>query len=286
MKSLANLNSRLQMGILSIDRVFAIMDQMPKIIDKPDAKVFKARKGIIKVDNIKFSYVSNVEILHGINLEVEAGEKVAIVGAAGSGKSTLINLILRFYDVKEGSIKIDGEDIRDITIKSLRDNIAFVSQDVVLFDDTIRKNILMGKSNATDEEVVEAAKNAAAHNFIMRQEHGYNTIVGERGGNLSGGQKQMISIARAMLKNAPILLLDEATSSLDSKSERMVQEGLERLMQDRTSIVIAHRLSTIINADKIYVFESGNIVESGTHKELLALNGYYTSLYKLQFMQD
>ncbi|MCA6072465.1 MAG: ABC transporter ATP-binding protein/permease [Endomicrobium sp.] len=286
MKSLANLNSRLQMGILSIDRVFAIMDQMPKIIDKPDAKVFKARKGIIKVDNIKFSYVSNVEILHGINLEVEEGEKVAIVGAAGSGKSTLINLILRFYDVKEGSIKIDGEDIRDITIKSLRDNIAFVSQDVVLFDDTIRKNILMGKSNATDEEVVEAAKNAAAHNFIMTQKHGYNTIVGERGGNLSGGQKQMISIARAMLKNAPILLLDEATSSLDSKSERMVQEGLERLMQDRTSIVIAHRLSTIINADKIYVFESGNIVESGTHKELLALNGYYTSLYKLQFMQD
>ncbi|MCA6070821.1 MAG: ABC transporter ATP-binding protein/permease [Endomicrobium sp.] len=286
MKSLANLNLRLQTGIVSIDRVFAIMDQMPKIVDKPNAKVFKARKGIIKVDNIKFSYVSDVEILHGINLEVKEGEKVAIVGAAGSGKSTLINLILRFYDVKEGSVKIDGEDIRDITIKSLRDNIAFVSQDVVLFDDTIRKNILMGKLNAADEEAVEAAKNAAAHNFIMRQEYGYDTIVGERGGNLSGGQKQMISIARAMLKNAPVLLLDEATSSLDSKSERMVQEGLEKLMQGRTSIVIAHRLSTIINADRIYVFESGNIVESGTHKELLALNGCYANLYKLQFMQD
>ena len=259
MKSLANLNLRLQMGIVSMNRVFAIMDQIPKIVDKPNAKIFEARKGIIKVDNIKFNYVPDVEILHGINLEVKEGEKVAIVGAAGSGKSTLINLILRFYDVKEGGIKIDGEDIRNITIKSLRDNIAFVSQDVVLFDDTIKKNILMGKFNAADEEVVEAAKSATAHSFIMKQEHGYDTIVGERGGNLSGGQKQMISIARAMLKNAPILLLDEATSSLDSKSERMVQEGLERLVQGRTSIVIAHSLSTIINADKIYLEPSAKL---------------------------
>jgi subfamily B ATP-binding cassette protein MsbA len=285
MKSLANLNSRVQMGIVAIDRVFSVIDKKPKIVSKPDAKVFKATKGIIKVDNVKFNYTEDVEVLHGINLEVKEGEKVAVVGAAGSGKSTLINLILRFYDVKEGSIKIDGHDIRGVTLESLRDNIAFVSQDVVLFDDTIKKNILMGKPNATDEEAINAAKHAAAHNFIMNQDQGYDTVVGERGGNLSGGQKQMISIARAMLKDAPILLLDEATSSLDSKSERMVQEGLERLMKGRTSIVIAHRLSTIISSDKIYVFESGNIVESGTHVELLALNGYYANLYKIQFMQ-
>lgn len=286
MKNLANLNSRMQMGIMAIDRVFTVMENKPKIADKPEAKVFKAKKGQIIVKNVKFSYIPNVEVLRDINLEVKEGEKVAIVGAAGSGKSTLINLILRFYDVKDGSIKIDGEDIRDITIKSLRDSIAFVSQDVVLFDDTIKKNILMGSPDATDEEAIEAAKNAAAHNFIVNQNQGYDTVVGERGGNLSGGQKQMISIARAMLKNAPILLLDEATSSLDSKSERRVQEGLERLMHGRTSMVIAHRLSTIINANKIYVFESGNIVESGTHKELLALNGYYANLYRLQFMDE
>jgi subfamily B ATP-binding cassette protein MsbA len=286
MKSLANLNSRLQMGIVAIDRVFAVMDRTPKIIDKPDAKIFKAKKGIINVEKVKFSYVHGVKILHDINLEVKEGEKVAIVGGAGSGKSTLINLILRFYDVQEGSIKIDGEDIRDITIKSLRGNIAFVSQDAVLFDDTIKKNISMGKPDATDEEILRAAKNAAAHNFIMNRNRGYDNIVGEKGGNLSGGQKQMISIARAMLKDAPILLLDEATSSLDSKSERMVQESLERLMKSRTSIVIAHRLSTIINSDKIYVFESGNIVEAGTHKELLLLDGYYANLYKMQFIRD
>jgi subfamily B ATP-binding cassette protein MsbA len=286
MKSLANLNSRVQMGIIAIDRIFTVMENKPKIVDKPEAKEFKARKGQIEVKNVKFSYVPGIEVLRSINLEVKEGEKVAIIGAAGSGKSTLINLMLRFYDVKDGSIKIDGEDIRDITIKSLRNNMAFVSQDVVLFDDTIKKNILMGRPDATSEEAIEAAKNAAAHNFIVNQNQGYDTVVGERGGNLSGGQKQMISIARAMLKNAPILLLDEATSSLDSKSERMVQEGLERLMYGRTSIVIAHRLSTIINSDKIYVLESGNIVESGTHKELLALNGYYANLYKLQFMQE
>jgi subfamily B ATP-binding cassette protein MsbA len=286
MKSLANLNSRVQMGIAAIDRIFSVIDKKPIIVNKPDAKNFKVTKGVIKVDNVKFDYTKGVEVLHGINLEVKEGEKIAVVGAAGSGKSTLINLILRFYDVKEGSIKIDGQDIRDVTIESLRDNIAFVSQDVVLFDDTIKKNILMGKPNATDEEAISAAKHAAAHNFIINQDQGYDTVVGERGSNLSGGQKQMISIARAMLKNAPILLLDEATSSLDSKSERMVQEGLERLMKDRTSIVIAHRLSTIINSDKIYVFESGNIVEVGTHAQLLALNGYYANLYKIQFMQD
>ncbi|MDR0398319.1 MAG: ABC transporter ATP-binding protein/permease [Endomicrobium sp.] len=284
MKSLANLNATLQMGIMAIDRIFAIMDRKPVIANKHRAYDLKVDKGTIKVKKVKFEYVDGVEILHGVNLEVKSGEKIAIVGAAGSGKSTLINLLLRFYDVKDGSIEIDGQDIRDVSIRSLRENIAFVSQDVVLFDDTIKNNILMGRFGATYNEAIEAAKHAAAHNFIMKQEHGYDTVVGERGGSLSGGQKQMVSIARAMLKNAPILLLDEATSSLDSKSERMVQEGLEKLMKGRTSIVIAHRLSTIINSDRIYVFESGNIVEVGTHKELLALNGYYANLYKIQFM--
>ncbi|MDR1087499.1 MAG: ABC transporter ATP-binding protein/permease [Endomicrobium sp.] len=284
MKSLANLNSTLQMGIMAIDRIFAIMDKKPVIMDKPRAYDLKVDKGVIRIKKVRFEYVPNVEILHGINLEVNPGEKIAIVGAAGSGKSTLINLLLRFYDVKNGSIEIDGQDIRDVTIRSLRSNIAFVSQDVVLFDDTIKNNILMGRSGATDDEAIEYAKHATAHNFIMKQKDGYDTVVGERGGSLSGGQKQMVSIARAMLKNVPILLLDEATSSLDSKSEKMVQEGLEKLMKGRTSIVIAHRLSTIINSDRIYVFESGNIVEVGTHKELLELNGYYANLYKIQFM--
>jgi subfamily B ATP-binding cassette protein MsbA len=286
MKSLAGLNMRIQMGIIAIGRIFTVMDQNPAIVDKTDAKVFKATRGIIKVDNVKFGYVPGVEVLHSINLEVREGEKVAIVGAVGSGKSTLINLILRFYDVREGSIKIDGEDVRDVTMKSLRDNIAFVPQEVVLFDDTIKKNILVGRPDATDEEVIEASKSAAAHGFIINQDCKYDTLVGERGSNLSGGQKQMISIARAMLKNAPIILLDEATSSLDSKSEKMVQNGLERLIKGRTSITIAHRLSTVVNSDRIYVFDSGSIVESGTHKKLLALNGFYTNIYRLQFMHN
>jgi len=286
LKSLANFGSYIQIGVAAVDRVFTIMDQNPKIVDKPNAKMFKATHGVINIVNVKFGYIPGIEVLHGINLGVNKGEKVAFVGAAGSGKSTLINLILRFYDVEEGSIKIDGDDIRDLRIRSLRDNVAFVSQEVVLFNDTIKNNILVGRPNATNDEIIEASRKASIHNFIINQKEGYDTIVGEGGSNLSGGQKQMISIARAMLKNAPILLLDEATSSLDSISEKIVQEGLEVLMKDRTSIVVAHRLSTIISSDRIYVFESGNIVESGTHKELLDLNGYYTNLYNIQFIQD
>ncbi|MDR1941685.1 MAG: ATP-binding cassette domain-containing protein [Endomicrobium sp.] len=283
MKSIASLNMRVQMGVKAIERVFTIMNAEPVIYDKADAKELEVSKGRILIDNIKFDYAPGHEVLHGISMEIKEGETVAIVGAAGSGKSTIINLLLRFYDVKEGRVLIDGQDVRDVRLKSLRNKIAFVSQDVVLFDDTIEKNILMGNPDASAQDAIEAAKNAAADNFITHQKNGYNTVVGERGGNLSGGQKQMISIARAMLKNAPILLLDEATSSLDTKSERMVQEGLEKLMKGRTSIVIAHRLSTIVNADRIYVFDSGNIVESGTHKELLVQNGYYSTLYNMQF---
>jgi subfamily B ATP-binding cassette protein MsbA len=284
MKSLANLNMHIQTGLAAIERIFRIMDKKPKIINKIDAKEFKSERGIIKIDKIGFGYVTGVEVLHGISMEVHRNEKIAVVGSTGSGKSTLINLILRFFDVNYGSIKIDGEDIRNFTIESLRKNIALVSQDVVLFNDTIKKNILIGRPDAMDKEAIEAAKSAAVQEFIISKNCGYDTIVGERGNNLSGGQKQMISIARAMLKNAPILLLDEATSSLDFRSEKIVQERIEKLMEGRTSIVVAHRLSTIINADRIYVFESGNIVESGTHKELLALNKHYASLYNLQFM--
>jgi subfamily B ATP-binding cassette protein MsbA len=283
MKSIANLNMRVQMGIMAIERVFSIMDKQPVIFDKPDAKPLEVTKGKITIEDVKFDYIPGHEVLHGVSMDIKEGETVAIVGAAGSGKSTIINLLLRFYDVKSGRVMIDGQDVREARLKSLRDKIAFVSQDVVLFDDTIEKNILMGNPSATREQAVEAAKNAAADDFIVKQKNGYDTVVGERGGNLSGGQKQMVSIARAMLKNAPILLLDEATSSLDTKSERMVQEGLEKLMRGRTSIVIAHRLSTIVNADRIYVFDSGKIVENGTHKELLALNGYYAALYNMQF---
>ncbi|MDR1928504.1 MAG: ABC transporter ATP-binding protein/permease [Endomicrobium sp.] len=285
MKSLASLNSNIQIGLAAINRIFSIIDKKPKVLNRYNAKIFKTTKGIIKISHVKFSYISNIEVLHNINLEINEGEKVVFVGPAGSGKSTLINLILRFYDVKEGKIEIDGEDIRNITMKSLRENIALVSQDIILFDDTIKKNILMGNPNATYDDAIKAAKNASAHNFILNQIKGYDTVVGERGSNLSGGQKQMISIARAMLKNSKILLLDEATSSLDSKSEKMVQESLNALMIGKTSIFITHRLSNVINSDRIYVFETGNIVESGTHKELLELNGYYANLCKLQYLQ-
>ena len=219
-------------------------------------------------------------------MTAKAGQTVAVVGHSGSGKSSLINLIPRFYDPQQGQILIDGQDIQSVTLESLRKQVAYVSQDVIIFDDTIKNNIRYGTSDATDEQVIAAAKAAAAHDFIMGTEKGYDTVLGERGGRLSGGQRQMISIARAMLKNAPILLLDEATSALDSKSERIVQDSLDTLMKGRTSIVIAHRLSTVINADRIYVFNDGEVVDSGTHEELLTHDGIYAQLYRLQFMKD
>lgn len=283
LKSLASLNVSLQMGVSSLTRIFDLFDTKPIIKNKKDAKDLIITTGGIEVKNVDFSYNSSREVLHNISMNIEPNKTTAIVGFSGSGKSTLINLLLRFYDINSGSIKIDGQDIRDVTLHSLRENIALVSQDVVLFDESIKENIIFGKQNVRDEDVVEAAKLAAADSFIRNQPHGYNTQVGEMGSNLSGGQKQMISIARAMLKNAPILLLDEATSSLDSKSENQVQKSLERLMKGRTTVVIAHRLSTIINAHKIYVFSEGKIVEEGNHEELLKLNGFYATLYNLQY---
>lgn len=286
MKNIANLHLRMQMGIASMQRLFDMMDTPPAIHDAPDARELKINSADLDVKNITFSYDGEHQVLKNVSLTAKAGQTVAVVGHSGSGKSSLINLIPRFYDPQQGQILIDGQDIQSVTLESLRKQVAYVSQDVIIFDDTIKNNIRYGTSDATDEQVIAAAKAAAAHDFIMGTEKGYDTVLGERGGRLSGGQRQMISIARAMLKNAPILLLDEATSALDSKSERIVQDSLDTLMKGRTSIVIAHRLSTVINADRIYVFNDGEVVDSGTHEELLTHDGIYAQLYRLQFMKD
>lgn len=283
LKNLATLNVSLQMGIAALNRIFSIFNTKPVIKDLKNAIDLDVKTGKIVIKDVSFGYEKDIEILHNINMVIEPNKTTAIVGFSGSGKSTLINLLLRYYDVNSGSIKIDGQDLREVKVESLRKNIALVSQDVVLFDDTIKENIKFGEENISDERIKEVAKLAAADDFIRNQPNGYDTIVGEMGKNLSGGQKQMISIARAMLKNAPILLLDEATSSLDSKSESQVQNSLEKLMEGRTTVVIAHRLSTIINAHKIYVFSEGKIVEEGNHKELIKLNGFYAKLYNLQY---
>lgn len=283
LKNLATLNVSLQMGIAALNRIFSIFNTKPVIKDLKNAIDLDVKIGKIVIKDVSFGYEKDIEILHNINMVIEPNKTTAIVGFSGSGKSTLINLLLRYYDVNSGSIKIDGQDLREVKVESLRKNIALVSQDVVLFDDTIKENIKFGEENISDERIKEVAKLAAADDFINNQPNGYDTIVGEMGKNLSGGQKQMISIARAMLKNAPILLLDEATSSLDSKSESQVQNSLEKLMEGRTTVVIAHRLSTIINAHKIYVFSEGKIVEEGNHKELIKLNGFYAKLYNLQY---
>ncbi len=286
MKNVAGLHMRMQMGVASMQRLFSMLDIEPKIVDAPDAQDLNVSEGKINIENINFSYDGEHPVLTDVSLTAEPGQTIALVGHSGSGKSTLINFLPRFYDPQKGRILIDGQDISRVTLESLRRNIAYVSQDVILFNDTIKNNIRYGSPDATDEQVVEASKTAAADKFISQMENGYDTMLGEQGSGLSGGQRQMISIARAMLKNAPILLLDEATSALDSKSEKIVQDSLEVLMKGRTSIVIAHRLSTIVNADKIYVFNEGRIVDSGTHKELLSHDGIYAQLYKIQFMKE
>ena len=285
MKNIANLHMRMQMGVASMLRLYAMLDIVPAIREMPNAEKLNVEKGKIEIKNVSFSYDGEREVLHNVSLTVNPDETVALVGHSGSGKSTLINFLPRFYDPQQGQILIDGQDIRQVTLESLRRQTAYVSQDVILFNDTVKNNIRYGSPDAADEQVVAAAKAAAAHDFIMNLENGYDTVLGEHGSGLSGGQRQMISIARDMLKNAPILLLDEATSALDSQSEHIVQKSLEKLMKGRTSIVIAHRLSTIIDADRICVFNDGEIVEQGTHEELLALDGIYAQLYKIQFMK-
>ena len=282
-KKLVNLNAQLQEGLAATERVFKILDVHPKIVDQPNALRVDEAKGNIIFENISFSYLENVPLIDKISLTIKKGQTVALVGHSGAGKTTILNLICRFFDPASGRITLDGTDIRKITMSSLRSNLALVSQDVTLFNDTIKENISYGTKVAALPEIQKAAKHAAAHDFIMELPNGYDTMIGENGVKLSGGQRQRIAIARAMLKNAPILLLDEATSSLDTKSERAVQEALSNLMQNRTTIVVAHRLSTIQSADLIHVIDEGRVAESGNHEELLQLNGAYAKLYEIQF---
>lgn len=285
LKSLSNLNTSLQSGLAAAERYFAAIDTQPTIGDAPDAASLELAQADIRLEDVSFHYADGDAGIRHITLAIPAGQTVALVGPSGSGKSTLINLILRFYDVQEGSITVGGIDIRHVTLASLRGNMALVSQETVLFDDTVRANIAYGREGANEEEIIAAAQNAAAHEFIMAMPQGYDTIIGADGVKLSGGQRQRLAIARAMLKNAPILLLDEATSALDTTSERQVQEALQTLMKNRTTVVIAHRLSTVQQADVIYVLRNGEIAESGDHETLLAANGAYAKLYHDQFEQ-
>ncbi|MGK2870755.1 MAG: ABC transporter ATP-binding protein [Alphaproteobacteria bacterium] len=283
LKSLATLSTALQEGLAAAARSFSVMDVKPTIKEAPDAAPLRVQQGRIRFEDVHFSYDENTPALRGIDLEIAPGQTVALVGPSGAGKSTMLNLIPRFYDVRSGRLTIDGADVREVTMASLREAIALVTQEPFLFDDTVRANIAYGRPEADSKDIEAAARAADAHDFITDLPQGYLTIVGEAGMRLSGGQRQRIAIARAMLKNAPILLLDEATSSLDTDSERQVQGALSRLMQGRTSLVIAHRLSTIMDADCIHVIVDGRIVESGTHQHLLAQNGMYAGLCRNQF---
>ena len=286
MKRLANLNASLQEGLAGAERMFKLLDTEPAIHEKPDAVDLGSVKGHIRLEDVRFSYGPGKAALDGLTLEVPAGKRVALVGASGAGKSTILNLIPRFYDVDEGRVTIDGTDVRDVTFASLFGGFALVSQEITLFDDTVRANIAYGRAGAEEDEIIEAAKNAAAHDFIVDLPDGYDTMVGEQGIKLSGGQRQRLAIARAMLKNAPVLLLDEATSALDTESERQIQAAMDKLMQGRTTLVIAHRLSTVTGADLIYVINKGRVIEQGTHVELMVRGGNYQRLYNLQFAEE
>jgi subfamily B ATP-binding cassette protein MsbA len=281
-KHLTRTNAAIQNGLAAAERLFEVLDEHNDVTNRPDADILKGIQHGLRFENVSFRYLDDWVLRH-INLEVRAGEVVALVGPSGGGKSTLSDLIPRFYDVNEGQVLIDGKDIRDVTLQSLREQIAVVTQFTFLFNDSVRNNIAYGAPERPLEEVIAAAKAANAHDFIMALPQGYDTIIGELGVRLSGGQRQRLAIARALLKNAPILILDEATSSLDTESERLVQDAIEQLMVGRTVLVIAHRLSTIQRADRILVLVDGQIVEEGRHEELLIHNAQYRRLYDLQF---
>ena len=273
-------------GVIGFKRIFDILSVDTEIKNEKDAVKLDKVSGSIKFNDVSFTYKSGRKIFEHLNLDIKAGEYVALVGSSGAGKSTLCNLIPRFYDINSGEILVDDIPVKKIDLESLRKNIGFVRQDVVLFSGTIADNIAYGKLNATREEIIAAAKNAHAHEFILNLEKGYDTYIGERGASLSGGQRQRIAIARAFLKNSPILIFDEATSSLDNESEKFIQKSMEDLAQNRTTIVIAHRLSTIRNAKRILVLSGGKIAEEGTHEELLNKNGIYADLYNMQFSKN
>ena len=289
-RAVGNLTARVNEGLAAAERIYELIDDRPKIVDHENARPLQISSGEITFENVTFRYseyqseVQAIPAVQQLSLRAEGGTTVALVGRSGAGKSTLINLIPRLFDVSDGRILIDGQNIRDVTIASLRDNISIVSQDVTLFDDTIRANIAIGRPTASDAEVVHAATAAAAHEFIEAQSDGYDTRIGDSGSRLSGGQRQRLALARAILKDAPILLLDEATSALDTHSERLVQKALAQFAKDRTTFVIAHRLSTVQNADMICVMEQGQIIESGEHSALLAREGAYAELCRSQLL--
>ena len=281
-RAIGQFNTVLNEATAALDRIYGLIDEPQTILEKPNAKALNAERGAVMFDKVSFSY-EETPALAGVSFEVAPGETVALVGPSGAGKSTVFNLLPRLYDVTGGAVRIDGQDVRDVTLASLRANIALVSQEAALFNDTIRANIALGREGATHADIEAAARNAAAHDFILALPRGYDTVVGDRGGNLSGGERQRVALARAFLRNAPILLLDEATSALDAESEAKVQEALGRLAKGRTVLVIAHRLATVRNADRILVLEQGKLVEMGKHDSLLANDGLYARLSRLQF---
>jgi len=285
-KGISKVNNALQQGIAAAERVFEILDMQPDVAEKENALELPPVKDAIEFKDVSFSYDGETEVLKGINLKVKTGEVLALVGSSGGGKSTLVNLIPRFFDVTNGSLTIDDMDVRDVTFRSLRRQIGIVTQQTILFNDTVKNNIAYGSPQASEEQIREAARAAHALTFIEQLPKGFDTVIGESGARLSGGERQRVSIARAILKNAPILILDEATSSLDTESEREVQQAIENLVHNRTTFVIAHRLSTIRNADRIVVIQSGEIVEEGTHDTLLPLGGVYKMLHDMQFQDD
>lgn len=283
LRRLVSSSTTLTQSIASMDRMFELMDEKYEVQNKPDAMVLPAAKGKLQFDRVTFKYDKDGNtILNVVDFTIEPGQTVAFVGMSGGGKSTIVSLIPRFYDVTEGAVKIDDLNVKDVTIESLRSQIGIVLQDNILFSDSVKQNILMGNPHATDEEIVAAAKAANAHDFIMGLPEGYDTKVGERGVKLSGGQKQRVAIARVFLKNPPILVLDEATSALDLESEALIQDSLDRLAHERTTIIIAHRLSTITHADNIFVIDHGEVVESGTHQRLMEQQGAYYNLFQVQ----
>ena len=282
-RSLSNVFAEIQVGAASAERVFVILDNPPTIVDEFDAVIIDTFEDKIQINDVSFKYESDDTVLKNISFEIEKGSSVALVGSSGSGKSTLADLIPRFYDVNQGAIEIDGQDIRHVTLNSLRRLMGIVTQETILFNDTIKANIAYGQKDVDDKQVIAAATAANALEFIEELPEGLDTVIGEKGVKLSGGQRQRLAIARAIMKNPPILILDEATSALDTESERLVQEALGTLMTDRTVLVIAHRLSTVTNADKIIVLEKGQIKEMGTHDELIQKNGLYSNLYNVQF---